>query len=99
VTEIEGLKCRAEVVGVDPSKAILAQIQSHNTILHDGNGAQLVVTQVNRGKPTRKRRPSREIQAGEIEMSVACPQSRIDHIDDFSDIGKVKGVGIETSHE
>ncbi len=99
VTQVERLERRAEVVGVDPSEAVLAQIQTHNTWLHDGDGPQLVVTQVDGGKPTRKRRPSREIQAGEIQMAVACPQSRIDHIDDFSDIGKVKGMGIETSHE
>ena len=98
VTEVERLERRAEVVCVDPSEAVLTQIQMENTVLHDGNSPQHVVTQVDGGKPPRKRRPSREVQVGEIQMSVACPQSRIDHIDDFSDIGKVKGMGIETSH-
>ena len=96
--EVQKLKRRAKVVGVDPSEAVLAQIQSHKTVLYDGNGPQLVMAQVDGGKPTRKRRPSREIQAREIEMSVTRPQCRIDDVDDLSDIGKVKGVGIETSH-
>lgn len=96
--EVKKLKRRAEVVGIDSSEAVLAQIQSHKAVLHDGNGSQLVMAQVDGGKPTRKRRPSCEIQAGEIQMAFARPKSRIDYIDDLSDIGKVKGVGIETSH-